>query len=209
MTFTGSGATKKVVVDPKKVQGKKNKMVAGGDQAARMQWAQEQKEGIQRCFREIKADLLEPMKASIDKLLETQTAQRVAICEARQKISDNEDEILGLAVKVESHEALHKKWQEQFEGMENRPRRKNLQILGLPEGLEGTAVGAYVVTMLNSLMGAVSFQGPLELEGAHRVLARRPKANEPPRAVLVRFHRFTDRECVLRFTDSRKQSDQE
>ncbi|XP_038664754.1 uncharacterized protein LOC119972317 [Scyliorhinus canicula] len=142
------------------------------------------------------------MKASLNKLLETQMAQGAAIREVRQKVSENENEILGLAVKVEAHEALRKKWQAMFEEMENRSRRKNLR--NQPPGGAG-GIG-HVVTMLNSLMGAGAFQGPLELEGAHRVLARKPKASEPPRAGPLRFHLFADRKCVLRWAKKERSS---
>ncbi|XP_072341448.1 BLOC-1-related complex subunit 5 isoform X1 [Scyliorhinus torazame] len=76
----------------------------------------------------------------------------------------------------------------------------------LLKGAEGANVGAYVSTMLHSLMGSEAPTGPLEVEGAYRVMTRRPRAGEIPRAIVVRFLRYNDREMVLRWAKKTRNS---
>ncbi|XP_072359655.1 uncharacterized protein [Scyliorhinus torazame] len=166
---------------------------------AQATWGPEQDEFLRRCVELLKKEVLTPMLQAIEGLKETQKTQETELRVVEQKVTDNEDEILGLAVKTQTHEALHKKCTERIEALENGARRKNFRILGLPEGVEGVDCGAYASTMLSSLMGAEAPTGPLEVEWAHRIPARRPKAGEPPRAIIVRFHRLKDREEVLRW----------
>ncbi|XP_038649422.1 monocarboxylate transporter 12-like [Scyliorhinus canicula] len=90
-----------------------------------------------------------------------------------------------------------KRLQNKVENLENRSHRQNLRIVGIPEGCEGTDASAYVANMLEKLMGEGSFSSPLEVDRAHRMLARLPRANEPPRAMVVRMHRFLEKEQIL------------
>ncbi|XP_072367403.1 uncharacterized protein [Scyliorhinus torazame] len=176
--------------------GKKDRMAAARDKV-------ELQEFIRHCFEEhreeMRKEMLAPMLSAIEGLGITQKAHEVPIQEMQKRVSQNEDEISDLAVRVEQNEALHRRWAGRLEDLENRSRRKNLRILGLPEGAEGADAGAYASTMLGAMMGKEAPSRPLELDGAHRVLARRPRANEPPRVMVVRFHRFTDREWVLKW----------
>ncbi|XP_072362823.1 uncharacterized protein [Scyliorhinus torazame] len=189
----------RIAVDPlEQRQGReaRSKMASEG---GRLVWGPEQQEFLRRCVEELKKEVLAPMLQAIEGLKEAQRTQELDLRVVKAKAAENEDEIQGLVVKTETHEAQHKRCVERLEALENNSRRKNLRVLDLPEGAEGADVGAYVSTMLHSLMGSEAPTGPLEVEGAYRVLARRPKAGEIPRAIVVRFHRYNDREMVLRW----------
>ncbi|XP_072322282.1 uncharacterized protein [Scyliorhinus torazame] len=196
MAEISGGATRKEALEQRPKWGEKNKTAESGERAV---WGPDQQEFLKRCVEVLKKEVLAPMLLAIEGLKETQKTQAVELRVVNEKVNTNEDEILGLAVKMEAHKAVHRRWTERIEILENRSRRNNLRILGLPEGVEGADAGAYVSTMLHSLMGAEASPTPLELEGAHRVLARRPKADEPPRAIVARFHCFADKESVLRW----------
>lgn len=77
---------------------------------------------------------------------------------------------------------------------EDRDRRVNLRIVGFPEQCEGGDAMSFMSKALPEIL-ELDFPGGLDLERAHRTLApHRPGA--PPRAFVVRFLRFQQRERV-------------
>lgn len=78
--------------------------------------------------------------------------------------------------------------------LENRGRRKNLKIVNLPEKAEGsTSLADFLQTLIPTLVGLPADFPPLEIEHAHRALVP-----SPPRSILVRFLRYSQKEAVLR-----------
>ncbi|KAL1267104.1 hypothetical protein QQF64_002779 [Cirrhinus molitorella] len=123
------------------------------------------------------------------------------LTEAEGRISSAEDsaavsggQLANLLIKVEQ-------LQSKVDDLENRGRRKNLRIVGLPEGAEGT--GSIVPFLRSSIPKWLDLSDgsfTLDIERAHRSPSnpnsRNP--NSPPRSVLVRFLRFTEKESILR-----------
>lgn len=87
---------------------------------------------------------------------------------------------------------------DKLEDMENRSRRNNLRFVGVPEGKESGDMTVFMQELLISLLGLDDSVPPLEIDRAHRAPTPRPNPGERPRAILVRFLRSVDRECVLR-----------
>lgn len=84
-----------------------------------------------------------------------------------------------------------------LEEMEDRSRRNNLRIRGLPEvtGLEDLAVKA--IAIFQQLTGEV-IPVDLELDRIHRALGPRQSDPNRPRDVICRVHRFTQKEIIAR-----------
>ncbi|KAJ4927557.1 hypothetical protein JOQ06_015282 [Pogonophryne albipinna] len=83
--------------------------------------------------------------------------------------------------------------------MENRSRRVNLRIINIPEGSEkGQDPTEFISDLLMGSLGPDVLSKPPELERAHRSLAPRPGGR--PRPFVICFHRFQEREKVLRWT---------
>ena len=117
------------------------------------------------------------------------------LAEAEGPIGDTEDGLQ--SVKTEMTDAAKRiaYLESKTEDLENRARRKNLSLVGLPENAEKTQpMIDYIQHMLPvwlGLDGAKSFT----LERAYGTLARpRPDQN---RAVIIRFLRFQDCEFVF------------
>ncbi len=53
--------------------------------------------------------------------------------------------------------------------------------------------------LLKDVMGEQVFEKPPELERAHRALAPKPRDDQPPRPIIVCFHRYQDKEQALRW----------
>lgn len=119
--------------------------------------------------------------------------------EAEGRVSASEDDYNNFNTHLTSMEKTVEQLRMKVDDLENRGRRKNLKIVNLPEKAEsGTSLLDFLQTQLPSLTGLPTDFPPLEIERAHRALASTPGPNSPPRSVLVRFLRFSQREAVLR-----------
>ncbi|KAF4092199.1 hypothetical protein AMELA_G00018150 [Ameiurus melas] len=85
---------------------------------------------------------------------------------------------------------------ERLEDLENRRRRNNLGIIGVPEHEEGRDMVKFLDELFPSLLDITGHK--LELERAHRVPARRSGEGDRPRPILARFLRSSDKDLVLR-----------
>lgn len=123
------------------------------------------------------------------------------LTEAEDRIGSAEDDLE--STKTQLNDALKRivRLETKTEDLENRGRRKNLRLVGLPESAEGTRpMVQYVQQMLPIWLGLDAHR-TFALERAHRTLGRpRPGQN---RAVIIRFSLFQDREFVFRSAKKR------
>lgn len=119
--------------------------------------------------------------------------------EAEERISATEDSLNARDTGIAAMSKTVEQMQLKIDDLENRGRRKNLKIINLPEKTEGsTPLADFLQTTLPTLVGLPSDYPTLEIERAHRALAPAPAPDKPPRSVLVRFLRFSQRDAVLR-----------
>lgn len=85
---------------------------------------------------------------------------------------------------------------DKIEDMENRSRRNNIRIVGIPEGKEGQDMVKFLDGIIPPLIDRSDRQ--LEIERAHRSPSQRPNSTDKPRPILARFLRSADRDFVLR-----------
>lgn len=119
----------------------------------------------------------------------TTVEQRVSDVEDRQR--DQGADIHTLKVKVRHLEA-------KAEDMENRNRRNNLRILGLPEGEEGNNPVSFTEALLAKLLPQAQFSPFFSVERAHRMPPVRGPPGAPPRTFIFKLLHFKDRDAVLR-----------
>lgn len=96
---------------------------------------------------------------------------------------------------------------ERVDDLENRSRRSNLRIINIPEGSEKDQDPTkFVSDLLMGVTGPGVFNYPPEIERAHRSLGPRPGdvGAVKPRAFIVKFLRFQDKEKVLRWARQHK-----
>lgn len=89
--------------------------------------------------------------------------------------------------------------------MEGRSRRNNVRLIGLPEGIEGPRPSEFFPKLLQDVFGPDTFPSPPELDRAHRSLAPKPGPGGKPRPVIICFHRYNNKELVIR--EARKKGD--
>lgn len=82
--------------------------------------------------------------------------------------------------------------------LENRSRRCNLRLVGLPEGMEGGDPVTFMETWLPSyLLNLTTKTGMIKLDRAHGSPALRPGANQRARPLIMKLHYFADKQQVM------------
>ncbi|KAK7896592.1 hypothetical protein WMY93_021917 [Mugilogobius chulae] len=116
---------------------------------------------------------------------------------AEERISTLEDMLSNTTTDLQDSLKQLKVLQQKTDDLENRGRRKNLVLMGLPEKAEGPNPLKFVQNMLSKWLN-INTDSPIELERAHRILKPFPADGKPARPLLIRFLRFQDKEMVLR-----------
>uniref|UniRef100_A0A803K4A7 L1 transposable element RRM domain-containing protein n=1 Tax=Xenopus tropicalis TaxID=8364 RepID=A0A803K4A7_XENTR len=94
---------------------------------------------------------------------------------------------------------------DRMDDLENRQRRSNVRVLGLPERSEGAHPETFAETWLKELLGQDAFSPQFVVERAHRVPLRPLPPGAPPRAFLIKLLNYRDRDSALR--EARKKGD--
>lgn len=87
--------------------------------------------------------------------------------------------------------------QEKSVDTENRLRRNNIRIIGLPEKTEGNKPAEFAETVLISLLDLPAMPPTFVVERAHRVPPTPPIPGNPPRPFLLRLLNYRDRDRIL------------
>lgn len=117
---------------------------------------------------------------------------------AEDRISQVEDQLPSLS-KATVEAAQHiKALLAKVDDLENRSRRSNVRIVGVPEKEEGRDPVAFFEAWLMEVMGKNILSPFFAIERAHRVPTRPPAPGAPPRPVLMKLLHFRDRDAILR-----------
>uniref|UniRef100_A0A671LRJ9 L1 transposable element RRM domain-containing protein n=1 Tax=Sinocyclocheilus anshuiensis TaxID=1608454 RepID=A0A671LRJ9_9TELE len=125
---------------------------------------------------------LEPIRDRI-----TQLEQDVNALQSKLTIMEKEDTVLKANV----------------DALVSRSKRHNIRVVGLPEGIEGKSAREFMTNLLSELLGDGLVEPP-ELDRAHRSLRPKPRTEEAPRPLIIRFHRYIVKETVMRWAKSHK-----
>lgn len=79
---------------------------------------------------------------------------------------------------------------------ENRLRRSNLRVVGLPED---ATLETYTEYMLVQLFGRQTFSAAFVVERAHRVLPKKTPPGVPPRTFIMKLLNYRDCDAALKF----------
>ena len=87
---------------------------------------------------------------------------------------------------------------EKLISFEDRSRRNNIRVVGLPEGVEGSDPTKFIQSFLQKTFEQ-EFQSPPEIDRAHRT-GPQPPTGGRPRPFLARIHFFRQKERVLQLS---------
>lgn len=92
-----------------------------------------------------------------------------------------------------------------LDDLENRSRRCNLRLVGIPETIKGPELFKFLQTTLPSLLHIQEACSDMVIERAHRLGPTRPEPEARPRVVIFKVLSFLHKEAI--WQASRKQKD--
>lgn len=140
---------------------------------------------------------LESITTTVAKHTSTITGMETALSSHSDSITSLEREVVELRAKLASLTEGNDILQTAVDDLISRSKRQNLRVIGLPEDAEGTNPRQFMADLFKEVAGDVLDNTCPELDRAHRSL--RPKPRQGSRPVIVRFHRYIDKEKVLQW----------
>lgn len=122
----------------------------------------------------------------------------VRVTATEERISEVEDQISPMTTELKRATQqiaflLHK-----VDDLENRSRRSNIRLVGVPEKSEGKDPVSFFESWLINMVGKERLSPFFAIERAHRVPMRAPPPGAPPRPILLKLLNFRDRDVALR-----------
>lgn len=118
-----------------------------------------------------------------------------------QKLEENQSSMQQLLTTVQrstsTRESLHQSLISQLDDLENRNRRNNIRLKGVPESIHATALIPTLTKFFNTILNKEP-DTSIEFDRAHRAL--RPQSTDParPRDVVCRIHLYSLKEEIMR-----------
>ncbi|KAL1262399.1 hypothetical protein QQF64_007664 [Cirrhinus molitorella] len=157
-----------------------------------------------KAFQHMTETISKTIDAKLDPLAELVHIQseqlencKTRLDEAERRIASSEDLTERLQARVLKLESQVTSLTEHVDDLENRGRRKNIRIIGLPEGAEGSDTVSFLQKWIPEFLHLQTKGGYVKIERAHRTLAPRPGVKERPRPLVVRMHNFGDKQRIL------------
>ncbi|KAM9311579.1 rap guanine nucleotide exchange factor 6-like [Gastrophryne carolinensis] len=153
---------------------------------------------------ELKADLEavavtieRALRREIEDLQQKSSALDTKIASLEDSRTDHETRLVALERAQELHHQQLIDLRLQTDDQENRNRRNNLKIRGIPESVRSETLRPLAMEMFNFMLGRPP-DAELLIDRIHRVAGRPARAPQAPRDVLCRIHFFTIKEDILR-----------
>ncbi|CAI5682234.1 unnamed protein product [Oreochromis niloticus] len=145
-------------------------------------------------------DAIRPIQDSLDLLQTTVSSFQKRLTSVESIVGDNFERLTVAEASIKMLQTQNQSLADRCDDLENRSRRANLRILNIPEGSEdGKDPIKFISDVLMEVMGSEVFPAPPELERAHRTPTSRTSRRSSPRAFLVCFSRFQQKEAALRW----------
>lgn len=139
------------------------------------------------------SDILEAINGFKTELL----SHSKRIGEAEERISQMEEDVNTLRQKAKKLEQTVETLSNKIQDLEDRGRRSNFRMVGLPEKTEGSDVCAFLEEWLPKVLTDCFTAAPI-IERAHRVGQINPNRPAAPRTIVMKFLNYKDREKTLR-----------
>lgn len=141
-------------------------------------------------FESFKEDITH-VKRDIQKVAERTTRMET-------RISEMEDQFTPVQRDVRKNTQVIAALLAKTDDLENRSRRNNVRLVGVPEKIEGSNPSDYFESWLVTVFGKETLSSLFAVERAHRVPLRPLPPGAPPRPVLIKLLHFKDRDTILR-----------
>lgn len=119
--------------------------------------------------------------------------QTLRIDQAEDRISAIEDDATATSAAVARLSLIQRELQDKVDDLENRSRRNNLRIIGLPESYPASSLTALCSTIIPEQLG---LRTPCTVERTHCV-GQPAESRSKPRPVIVRYLNYADKQAIL------------
>lgn len=103
---------------------------------------------------------------------------------------------------VKSLSKVNDQLQLKVDDLENRSRRCNIRIIGIPEGNEGNKPTSFIESFLGEVFGSDVFPRPPTVDRAHRLPVQR-RQDSAPRLFIACIHHFQVKQRILQLARER------
>lgn len=159
----------------------------------------DQRESFKTDVASLIKEATESLKSSVGSLRQEVSSVNGRLTQTEVLVGENFEKIAEMETAIKTLQKQCTKLQDKVDDLENRSRRSNLRIINVPEGCEkGQDPAKFVSDLLMEVTGSDVFSSPPEIERAHRTRRRSEvQDKEKPRAFLVKFLRFQEKENML------------
>lgn len=184
--------------------------IPGADSCSSIQPANTQEQPFPECWKGIiallptKQDITESTATIVNTLSKEIHDLKQRIDTVDSRVSEVETSASLLESRMSDIEKAHTDYKRRLILMqlsiddgENRSRRNNIRVRGLPEATSGSDLRATIVAIFNRLLDKPP-TAELELDRVHRVQGPRGGDDLAPRDILARVHYYTIKEEILR-----------
>lgn len=148
-------------------------------------------------LRMIATDIKDTLSAAISELRIDIRALSDRV-QAAELMADRQDLQLHKTTRhVDTHTLQLREMQRHLEDLDNRGRRHNLRVRGMPESIEGDQITHATTSLFNGLLRR-PIQTPIEFERIHRALRPKGKDTDPPRDIICCLSSFKLKEEILK-----------
>lgn len=132
----------------------------------------------------------------------TDHGSRITELETNANLHDGR--ILALEATCAKLSENNAKLTEKIADLKSHSQRNNIRIIGIPESIEGPHPSTFFSELLAEVFGPNMLESALECDRAHRTLSTKPGPGQSPRPVIIRLHRFQQKERIIREAWSRR-----
>ena len=111
-------------------------------------------------------------------------------------MNDFDGRITTLESAVRKFKKENEQLQLKVDDLDNRSRRCNIRITGLPEGAKANQPTSFIESCLGEIFGPDTFPRPLTVDRAHRLTFRR-RQDSAPRPFVACFHHFQMKQWIM------------
>lgn len=146
-------------------------------------------------------DALSPVNATMEQIMSSYELHDERIREVEDGLNDYSDRLVSAEAAIAALQSENAFLKGKLDDLENRSRRSNLRVVGIPENLEGSDPVKFMTEFFDEVLGTDFFPRPLVLSRGHRV-GRKPSGvsgakQTRPRTFLVCFHSFQDKQRII------------
>ena len=146
-------------------------------------------------------EALAPISASLERVKSSLDSHEERIHDTEIGLNDHSDRIEAIETTCATLLAENERLKNKVENLENRSRRPNLRVVGIPENLEGPDTIKFTTEFFEEVLGKEFFPHPVIISCAHRVGPKLTADSGPspkrPSIFLVPFHSFQNKHRII------------